>query len=583
MSQLSLIGEKVGNYVIKSLLGRGGMASVFLAEHPRIGRQVAVKVLAPHLTLQPEMPTRFEREARAAARLRHPNIIEIIDFGNLDDGSPYYTMELLVGRELRQLAREKKRWTAWEALPYLKQICAALQVAHEARMVHRDLKPENIFVLDEEPMRLKILDFGIAKLLESDDALQTATGTLLGSPYFAAPEQAAGQVDAVCPQSDIYSLGVILYWMLCGKPPFMGKAQGMLIAQHIKEEPPPLLTRNPAVPVDVAALVHGCLQKDPRERPATAREVARRFEKLLTQQDRDGLVEELQEASPGESAEDGLPGEALSHSLVAFLGADDQPVVDDLEDESPEEAAPRLEPRTPAPVPTGAPEPAPAETPPTDHEPAVPTPPPRVPAAAPSTTPASRLDLPPPLHAGELSAGETDVDHRPTEAAVPLLGDAPGADVDQPTIRDLPLLGDVGYLDDRPTEAAVTGDRLGAHRGTPGGREHTKPPPYGRGPVEHVDTTVLGLMGDEAERADLLGASAADEDDRPTERALPLLGQPEPDTGEADDGAFTTSVLGLIGDPTERSRVLGEAEEADEVDEAAITTVVKLLGDDPER
>ncbi len=202
MSNTSIIGQKVGNYEIKSLLGRGGMANVYLAEHPRIGRQVAVKVLAPHLTLQPEMPARFEREARAAARLRHPNIIELIDFGSLDDGSPYYTMELLKGRELRQVGAEKGRWTAWEAQPYLEQICAALQVAHDARIVHRDLKPENIFVLDEEPMRLKILDFGLAKLLEGDDALQTATGTLLGSPSFAAPEQAAGEVDAVCPQSD---------------------------------------------------------------------------------------------------------------------------------------------------------------------------------------------------------------------------------------------------------------------------------------------------------------------------------------------------------------------------------------------
>ena len=284
MSKRSHIGRRAGNYVIKSLIGRGGMAKVFLAEHPRIGRQVAVKVLAPHLALQPIMAQRFEREARAAAQLQHPNIIEILDFGTLEDGSPYYAMELLQGRELRQVATDKDGWTAAEVLPYLQQICAALHEAHEHRLVHRDLKPENIFVLDGEPLTVKILDFGIAKLLEDGDAILTTSGTLLGSPVFVAPEQAAGATDAICRQTDIYSLGVILYWMLCGAPPFEAGVSGMLIAQHIKDPPPPLGERNPAVPEGVASLVHRCLEKMPADRPASALEVAAQFAEALGQQ-----------------------------------------------------------------------------------------------------------------------------------------------------------------------------------------------------------------------------------------------------------------------------------------------------------
>ena len=272
------IGQMAGNYLLKQSLGRGAMGTVYLAEHPRIKRRVAVKVLARHLAIQPEMAQRFENEAEAASVLQHRSIIEIFDFGKLADGTPYIAMELLEGEELKQSLRRRKRLTPAEVLPYLEPICAALQVAHDRGVVHRDLKPENIFVLKGDELAIKLLDFGIAKMLESDEGTaMTSTGMVLGSPVFLAPEQAAGEHEKIGPATDIYSLGVILYLMLAGAPPFLARSSGMLIAMHIKDTPPPLASRSPEVPAEVAAVVHRCLEKEPARRPASATEVLRLF------------------------------------------------------------------------------------------------------------------------------------------------------------------------------------------------------------------------------------------------------------------------------------------------------------------
>ena len=308
--KLSLEGEKVGNYVIKSLIGRGGMGAVYLAEHPRIKRKVAIKVLASHLAVQEDMARRFETEAQAMARLLHPNIIEIYDFGSMENGTPYYAMELLKGRELRQVMRDTEDMTEPQVLPYLEQICTALQVAHDHSVVHRDLKPENIFVLEGEPLRLKILDFGIAKMLESMEALAlTATGMILGSPVFAAPEQVAGDHEAISVRTDLYSLGVILYWMLCGAPPFSSNSSGMLIAMHIKDPPPPLREKNPRVLEPVARVIHRCLEKDPGDRPASATELLEAYKEAL-------------ESSRGQQrGMEAVPSVELSGSLAALVSA----------------------------------------------------------------------------------------------------------------------------------------------------------------------------------------------------------------------------------------------------------------------
>ncbi len=278
MAEDDLLGKQVGNFLITKLLGKGGMGAVYLAGHPRIGRQVAIKVLSPALASHPNALGRFVSEAQLLTRIKHPNIIEIYDFGNLDDGSLYYIMEVLEGCELRDLMREKPKRGSREIMPYLQQICGALQAAHDQGIVHRDLKPENIFVLDGEPMSLKILDFGIAKLLEDKQGPNmTATGTVVGSPIVIAPEQAAGEPDRIGTHTDIYSLGIILYWMICGRPPFMADAPGRLMLKHIKDEPPPLQEREPSVPDDVAWVVHQCLAKEPEDRPGSARAVYSAF------------------------------------------------------------------------------------------------------------------------------------------------------------------------------------------------------------------------------------------------------------------------------------------------------------------
>ena len=284
----ALIGKRLGTYVVKACIGQGGMGTVYLAEHPRIQRQVAIKVLAPQLIRNSMASERFEAEARALTRIQHPNIVEVYDLDATDTGQLYYVMELLKGQELLTVITEREGgMSAQEVLPYAEQLCAALQVAHDRGVVHRDIKPANIFVMDGAPLRIKILDFGVAKLLEESvpSANPTQTGTVLGTPLCISPEQALGRSKEVGPLSDIYSLGVLLYWMLCGEPPFSGTAPGKLLSQHVRDTPPSLLERTSGVPVAVAELVHRCLEKDPARRPASASAVAEGYLGALAQAD----------------------------------------------------------------------------------------------------------------------------------------------------------------------------------------------------------------------------------------------------------------------------------------------------------
>ena len=594
MGKLSLIGQKIGNYVIKSVIGRGDVAKVYLAEHPHLGRQVAVKVLAPHLALQPTLVARFEREARTAALLQHPNIIEIIDFGRLEDGSPYYTMELLEGRELRHVMRDKRQWSAWEVLPYIKQICAALQEAHEHNMVHRDLKPDNIFVLEGEPLRLKILDFGIAKLLEGDDASLTTTGTLLGNPTFTAPEQAAGATNAICKQTDIYSLGVILYWMLSGAPPFESKITETLIDQHIEVPPTPLLTRCPSVPPDVARLVHRCLEKEPGKRPATARQASRDFEDALRNLDPDAvdtLEDELQAASGAdqEAGDEGPPGGEMSQNLMAFLGIDEEEDTGSAGDAIPDgntsghQGAPRLEPRIPAPPSSGGAValPAPVKPAPPRKAPA-PVLPPRIPAPAPGQPPASEpLDLPPPMAAPNQPPASEPLDlpapmaAQKVEPATNPPAEVPEVHPEQPPEPVAPA-APLEAADSQSTDI-LSLDELYSETSL----EAPGPDAVDEDQLDDLPTrAALPLLGASSFPPGAQTSEQNDEDlERPTVRDIPLIGD-----AEADDEAVQTAVLGLIGDvgpedDASRAAVLGLNGAARPEDDAGTTAVLGLIGD----
>ena len=276
-----LVGERIGNYCITSLIKRGGMGAVYLAEHPEIGRKVAIKVMFKTLDEESRDAERFLFEARAAANIVHPNVIDIYDFGRLEDGRPYLVMELLQGQELKEIILQHGKMTAAEVLPYLRQICAGLQAAHNEGIVHRDLKPENVFVLARKPLAVRVLDFGIAKTQTWSGATLTSTGKILGTPLVIAPEQASCESASISPRTDLYSLGVILYWMLSGEPPFPQDAPVVLVARHILTPPRPLEEVEPSVPPEVAALVNQCLEKSPEARPATASEVSARFAAAL--------------------------------------------------------------------------------------------------------------------------------------------------------------------------------------------------------------------------------------------------------------------------------------------------------------
>ena len=256
------------------------MGAVYLAEHPRIGRKVAVKFLAPQLGRDEAFSKRFLSEAQALVAVQHPNIIEIYDFGETEDGHYYYVMEFLQGRELGDLIADGGRMSPAEALPYARQICLALQAAHDRGVVHRDLKPSNVFVLDLPAPTIKMLDFGIAKLLASDCA-STMTGMVMGTPAYMAPEQAAGLSDIIGPQSDIYSLGVLIYEILSGRRPFESSSQAMLLAMHLRDEPPPLSNFVPSAPPELVHLLQRCLAKEPHLRPASGLEVLGIYEQLV--------------------------------------------------------------------------------------------------------------------------------------------------------------------------------------------------------------------------------------------------------------------------------------------------------------
>jgi serine/threonine-protein kinase len=272
-----VIGEWYGNYQALSLLGEGGMGAVYLAEHPGIGRKVAIKVLRSELDHDPQLLTRFLNEARAANAIRHPNIIEVLDSGTTERGASYLVMELLEGEALSARIRRLSRLDEKSTIEIAMQTASGLGAAHAKGIIHRDLKPDNLFIIPEESdasrERLKILDFGIAKLhVPSGDSLKTRTGTLMGTPVYMSPEQCLGTKE-VDHRSDVYSLGIIIYEMLVGRPPFVSEGFGELLNMHLNERPPSLRQFAPQVSSGVEFVVTRMLSKKADERYSSMADV----------------------------------------------------------------------------------------------------------------------------------------------------------------------------------------------------------------------------------------------------------------------------------------------------------------------
>lgn len=275
--------RNIGRYRLKRRIGRGGMGEVWVAYHAGLQRDVALKVLRPDDETDPIAVQRFEKEVAATSRLTHPNTVRVFDYGVTDDGIWYYAMELLEGVTLYELVREHGPMPVERALLIGHQIARALAEAHARGIVHRDIKPENIFVTHagDEPDFVKVLDFGIAKVLgEVNGATLTQTGAVFGTPAYISPEAARGQ--ATSARSDVYGVGAVLYYMLAGRPPFVGETPAEILLAHVTQPVPALDSYpNVSVPEDISSVVMRCLQKDASERFADSGELSIEMAKLV--------------------------------------------------------------------------------------------------------------------------------------------------------------------------------------------------------------------------------------------------------------------------------------------------------------
>ena len=307
MSTTNLTGQTLGGrYQIQSLIGQGGMASVYKAYDPNLRRSVAIKIIHPHLSNNPEFFRRFEEEATAVAHLRHPNIVQMYDFNH--DGDLYFmVMEFILGEtlqtRLKRLNNSKRRLSIKDAITFTAEICDAAFYAHQRGMIHRDIKPANI-MLDVDGKAI-LMDFGIARMVGASQ--HTATGAVLGTAMYMSPEQIQGlHTDA---RADIYSIGITLFEMLSGKPPFEADSAMTLMMMHLNDPIPDLHDLQPDTPPDLLAITNKALAKNRDERYQSASELAAALRKLSDQPQKTPAI-----ASP--------PSQVLSESPeVTFIEA----------------------------------------------------------------------------------------------------------------------------------------------------------------------------------------------------------------------------------------------------------------------
>ncbi len=299
-----MIGETILNYRVQFELGSGGLGTVYAAEHALIGRRAALKVLSPAVAHDEAMVARFLAEARAVNAIRHPNIVDVTDYGQAN-GHFFIVMELLEGETLGQRLEKVGRLEVRPAQAALLQVASAVGAAHQRGIVHRDLKPENIFLTAyaDYPDFVKVLDFGIAKLMHTEaSGLKTSPGLIMGTPAYMSPEQCLGASD-LDHRSDIYSLGVVAYRMLTGSLPFLGNAMQMMHG-HLTQTAAPPRSLEPRIPEALERLVVACMQRHADQRPQSMQEV------------RDALAH-LGARSPLAFSEEELPGHQKTHLRVA--------------------------------------------------------------------------------------------------------------------------------------------------------------------------------------------------------------------------------------------------------------------------
>lgn len=297
-----MVGATIdGRYQVVALLGEGGMGHVYEVRHATLDKRFAMKVLRRELARDPELGSRFIDEAKATARVHHGNVVQIIDFGQLPDGIPYFVMELLEGQTLGQVIKSGGAIPAGRAVRIIEQVASALEAAHEAGVVHRDLKPDNVFLVGgmtggRASDDVRVVDFGAAKIIGSSRV--TRQGIVFGTPHYMSPEQASGQ--PVDHRADIYALGIIMYEMFTGRVPFEADTYMGVLTQHMFVQPPRPSQVSPAAR-ELGALEEitlACLAKKPEERYASMRALIEAIHEVV-QARSEGKIEIARNSSPG--------------------------------------------------------------------------------------------------------------------------------------------------------------------------------------------------------------------------------------------------------------------------------------------